>query len=163
MEQLRQLFEELNFRNVATFIASGNVIFDVQTSSVSSLERRIERHLAKKLGYPVETFLRTPDELVTIAAHRPKADADFDGKGHNLYIGFLADAPSADGKRAIARLQSDVDRVDVHRREIYWRVRGGFGDSKISGATLEKAVGMRCTLRNVTTVRRLAAKYGTPP
>ncbi|MBP1464383.1 hypothetical protein EYB53_001560 [Candidatus Chloroploca sp. M-50] len=32
--------------------------------------------------------------------------------------------------------------------------------STFSGARLEQALGMSATIRNVTTVRRLAAKYG---
>jgi hypothetical protein len=34
------------------------------------------------------------------------------------------------------------------------------GQSKVSGAKLEKALGQPTTFRNVTTVAKLAAKYG---
>jgi len=45
MEVLRQLFESLGFSKVATFIASGNVVFEATTKNVKSLEKRIEKRL----------------------------------------------------------------------------------------------------------------------
>ena len=42
MDRLRTLFEELKLRNVETFIASGNVIFE-STAGASALESRRAR------------------------------------------------------------------------------------------------------------------------
>ncbi|HYD85152.1 MAG TPA: DUF1697 domain-containing protein, partial [Opitutus sp.] len=66
MDALRAHFEALKFRNVATFIASGNVIFDSSARDAAKLETQIERHLAKTLGYEVATFLRTREEVAAI-------------------------------------------------------------------------------------------------
>jgi hypothetical protein len=49
----------------------------------------------------------------------------------------------------------------VKGREVYWLCRKKFSETKFSGAVLEKAIGMQATLRNVTTVTKIAAKY--PP
>jgi hypothetical protein len=42
---------------------------------------------------------------------------------------------------------------------VYWLLRGNFSESKFSGARLEKILGVQATLRNSTTVAKLAAKY----
>jgi uncharacterized protein (DUF1697 family) len=39
MEFLRDLFERLGFSNVKTFIASGNVMFEIQSKNAQILER----------------------------------------------------------------------------------------------------------------------------
>jgi uncharacterized protein (DUF1697 family) len=71
MDRLRAIFEELPFKNVETFIASGNVLFDSTARDVAALERKIERHLEAKLGIEVGTYLRALDELPGVASNHP--------------------------------------------------------------------------------------------
>ena len=160
MERLRALFESLGLRDVETFIASGNVIFETKAADAAALEARIERALAKELGYEVATFLRTTDELATIAAHVPFADAEPLPDGHALSVGFLKTAPDEARRAALLVHRSPTDELALHEREIWWWCRTRVSDSKLTNARLEKAVGA-ATVRNVTTVRKLAAKY--PP
>ena len=49
MDRLRRIFESMRFRNVETFIASGNVIFEA-AGNADVLERRIEKGLAVGAG-----------------------------------------------------------------------------------------------------------------
>ena len=66
MDQLREVFEQCGFKNVETFIASGNVIFDSTSKNPKALEKKIEAALLKAFGYEVHTFLRTPGELTAV-------------------------------------------------------------------------------------------------
>jgi uncharacterized protein (DUF1697 family) len=158
MDRLRALFKSLGLVNVETFIASGNVIFE-SGRAPDALEKRIGLHLFKALGYEVETFVRAESHLARIAAFKPFPVSQLDVPGNGLYIGFLGSKPGAAVRGRLRALCGDDDEFLVHDCELYWVRRGGFSDSKITGATLEKALGMRTTFRNVTTVRKLAAKY----
>ena len=154
MERLRALFEELGLAGVETFIASGNVIFDA-TDAPARLERAIEAALERALGFSVATFLRTPDELAGAIAASPFRD-ETPGA---LYIGFSARPFAAPAASRIQALETDVDRFAVKGRDVYWRGLNGMGQSKVTGAALEKALGSPVTFRSITTVRRLAEKY----
>jgi uncharacterized protein (DUF1697 family) len=149
MDQLKAQFETLDFSNVSTFIASGNVIFESETHS-AQLEPRIERHLRDWLGYAVGTFLRTELEVASIAAHEPFADPG------RVYVVLLRTAPDADTRRRILDLTSERDQLVVHDREIYWQPES-FGDSPVGGA-LGKILGPENTIRNANTLRRLVVK-----
>jgi uncharacterized protein (DUF1697 family) len=87
---VRQVFESLGFSKVATFIASGNVVFETITKETKTLERKIERALKKVLGYEVRTFVRGKAELVKIANYEPFPQSKFDETWHSNII-FLAD------------------------------------------------------------------------
>ena len=153
MDRLRSLFEELKLKNVETFIASGNVIFDTTSSEEAALTARIERHLEKALGYSVATFLRTPAELDRIREYEPFAREELER--HTLYVGFLQSRPSRGAQQKLEALRTPIDDLHASGREIYWLARKSFSESKLSGAALEKALGMPTTLRNINTVRRL--------
>ena len=158
MDTLRLLFEGWGGSNVETFIASGNVVFDTARRSAESTERSIEEHLRKALGYPVLTFLRTVPELAAIAAHAPFAQDELDAGG-TLFVGFMKSAPGPSVARTVAALRNDVNDFAVRGRELYWLRRSQLMRSISSGPSLEKLVGSPITMRNVNTVRRLAAKY----
>ncbi len=159
MEVLRETFESLGFTSVETFIASGNVIFDGPArSSLPHLEKQIEDRLAAALGYEVTTFLRTPAELAAIAAYEPFTPAATDG-AKALYVGFLHASPGAPAREKLLALRSATDDFHVHGREFFWLARPGMGASKISNTLLERLLDARATLRNMTTVRKLAGKY----
>ena len=63
MEHLRELFGELGFNNVRTYIQTGNVFFETSETDRDKLTKKIEDHLVQFLGYEVTTFLRTIPEL----------------------------------------------------------------------------------------------------
>lgn len=161
MAHLRSLFEELGFANVATFIASGNVVFEAATEDVFSIEGQIEAHLKTSLGYEVATFIRSLPQVAAVAGHHPFPSADLVAPAVTLYIMFLRERPTDAAQQTLQALRTPIDDFQIHGRELYWLCRAGLGESRISGAVLEKTLGMSGTMRNVNTVRRLAAKY--PP
>jgi uncharacterized protein (DUF1697 family) len=153
MDRLRELFSAMRLSNVETFIASGNVIFDSKAADVSALEKKIEAALQKALGYRSATFVRSTPELAKIAETNP-----FEDEG-TLYIGFMQKAPAAEAQRKLLSYNSEVDTFHFDGRELYWLTRGRISDTPFSGPMLEKSLGLEATLRNVNTVRKLAAKY----
>ena len=161
MDILRQLFEALDLSNVETFIASGNVIFQTSATAktAATLERKIEKHLEQALGYPVATFLRSVTELASIAQYKPFSDAEIES-GAMLYVAFVAQQPSAAVQAKLMAMRNEADDFHFHQREIYWLCRKNFHESKFSGGLLEKTLGVQATVRNSTTVKKLAAKYG---
>jgi len=137
MDHLRQIFESLGLSNAETFIASGNVIFDVKAGNVKTLEKKIENKLHEALGYEVATFIRTDTELAEIAKYEPFPQSKLDA-AMALNIGFLADALDNPPQQKLVALQTDIDDFHIHRREIYWLCRQKQSESKISNAVFEK-------------------------
>ncbi|SRR6266566_283796 len=159
MDYLRGLFEAMGSRNVETFIASGNVIFDSKSKNAPALERRIEKHLEETLGYKVAAFLRATSELAEVVNYKPFSDSELNAPGHTLYIGFLSQNPTEQATQKLLSSATAADDFHVHGREVYWLIRTKFSESEFSGARLEKTLGMPTTLRNLNTVKKLAAKY----
>lgn len=159
MDRLRALFEGMKLANVETFIASGNVLFDSSSTDVAALEARIEKHLAKALGYEVATFLRTPEELAAIVAHEPFPGVSVDGC--TLSIAFLKEPAGRGVAEQLRLLRTDADELHLRGRELYWLCRTRTSDSTIWRRPLEKVIAMPATVRNATTVRKLAARLAS--
>lgn len=159
MERLRALFAELGLARVETLIASGNIIFETKARSAQALETKIEKHLAASLGYDVTTFLRDSAEVAEAAAYGAFPDSETRVDGAVVYIAFLKHVPTKEAAATLARHENPVDSFRIREREIHWLCRKRFSESEFSGARLEKILGQRMTVRNSTTVRKLAAKF----
>ncbi len=157
MKQLKRLFEALGFGGVSTFIASGNVVFDVTRGTAQALEKRIAAHLEDSLGYDVATFLRTPAELGAVASQRAFAKPL---TGATTYVGFMAVQPTAAVARQVRALTGGGNEFALHDRELLWRSTLGMGRNPLSGAKLEKLLGQPMTLRQLSTIQKLVVKYG---
>jgi uncharacterized protein (DUF1697 family) len=150
-EDLRSAFESLGLKQVETFLASGNVIFE--TTRAAGLESRIASALAASLGFEVPAFVRTLAEVSRIAVSIPLPAEE----GATLYVGFTAGKPAP---AALDRLASAEHAFAIDGREVYWLSRIPTSESKITNNTIEKALGMSVTFRNRNTVDRIAAKWG---
>lgn len=158
MDHLRQLFEAMGLTQVETFIASGNVIFDSPNTDTAALEDSIAAELRKALGYDVATFIRSPHALSAIAQYRPFDAADLSSAAA-LNITFVAQWPNAAAQARLLALGTPNDAFHIHDREVYWLCRSKISESVINGKSIEKALGLSGTMRNITTVQKLAAKY----
>jgi len=157
MDHLRQVFIEMGFANVETYIASGNVIFDDDVVDRKALVQKIEAGLQDALGYRVDTFVRSIEALTAVSTYQPFPASELEGSV--LYIGFLADSPSAENVQKLQEFTTDIDSFHVHESEVYWLCRKTISQSKFTGAKLEKALGMPTTLRNQNTINKLVKKY----
>ena len=161
MDALRGHFEAVpGVADVATFLASGNVVFDHSGSEDATvLEATLEDHLERALGYDVDTFVRPLPALARI----PELEA-LDGvrdQGFNPHVIFLRHAPGEAVGGALAALETRDDRFHVAGREVLWLRRGRLSDSSIDQKALERALGgLANTMRNLNTVERLVAKFG---
>jgi uncharacterized protein (DUF1697 family) len=160
MDRLRKLFEGEGFTNVETFIASGNVVFDLAAGKkAASLERTIEAMLRDALGYDVPTFVRTGAELRAVAGHEPFSAAALK-RSVAFNVAFLRQPPDAKAAAAIKRLQTAAHDLHIRGRELYWLSTERQGESKISNAVFEKTLGQASTMRGIATIRKMAEKFG---
>ena len=160
MDHLRALFVALRFHDVETFTGSGNVVFNAATRDRTTLTRRIQGHLRESFGYDVATFLRTIPELAAVAELRPFPASELGAAGNVVNVSFTVATPTKEVQRNLRALSTEIDDVRVAGREVYWVHRQGLGNSKLSGAAIERTLGRPATARCAKTIRRLVAKFG---
>ncbi|HEY8810111.1 MAG TPA: DUF1697 domain-containing protein [Solirubrobacterales bacterium] len=155
---LRSHFEALGCKEVATFRASGNVIFAVDGGSPAKLTARLEDGLAEALGYEVPVFLRSARELLAIAAHEPFEAKALDASTGKLQIALLMKKPAAGVREGALALSTEADRLAVEGRELYWLPQGRMSDSELDLKALATILGPM-TIRTEGTIEQIAAKH----
>lgn len=157
-EELRRRFEALGCAQVATFRASGNVVFACAGEAPAELTARLEAGLAEALGYEVPVFLRSADELRAIAAHEPFDARDRAASEGKLQVAMLLGEPTAGATRKALALATDADRLAIEKRELYWLPAGRMSDSELALKELAVLLGPM-TIRTEGTIEQIAAKH----
>lgn len=134
-EKLREVFESLGFANVATVIASGNVVFESLSKDIKALEAKIEKALPKRLGFNSTTIIRSREELEVLVKKNPFKGVK-DEKPNYLIVTFF--------KSKQKELCTVLNLTD-----------GGTPDFM---RTVEKSHGKEITTRTWKTVHRILKK-----
>ncbi|MCW2981044.1 MAG: hypothetical protein JWO14_2771 [Solirubrobacterales bacterium] len=152
-------FEAMGFEDVATFRASGNVVFvDPDGDTEAKVQARVEAGLEEALGYDVATFLRSAKEVAAIAARDPfDAKAIKASKGKPQVV-LLGRKPSAKAKKAVLEIAPDGDLMVVEGRELHWLPTVGLSETELDTKALDAALGLGTT-RTAGTIEAIAAKY----
>ncbi len=157
MARLMELFEQLDCRDVTTFLASGNVIFTADARA-SRLEQQLDRHLEAELGHPAEAFVRTLPALAGVLAGVPWSDREL-SESFALMIGFIRGRVNAASAAKVVELAGSTDRLVIDGGTLYWLRTVRESDPGLS-AVIERTLGVPITVRNVNTVRRILARHG---
>ena len=146
--RLTELFELAGCTGVSTFQAAGNVLFDDGPGAAV-----IRSTLEEGLGYDVAVYLRTATEMARIATAPPFRDLE-PQKPASLLVTFF------DGKvpKAVEAASNDVDVLRADGRELYWLAGNGVAKTTLDWRPVEQHLPDPGTNRNITTVRKLAAK-----
>jgi uncharacterized protein (DUF1697 family) len=159
MADLRGVFEGLGLADVRTVLQSGNVVFEASDRGAAALETAAEQALAGRLGLRTEVFVRTAHEWAAMIADNPFADAARQDPAH-LVAMVLKAAPPATAPAALAGAIVGRERVKIVGRAAFIVYPDGIGDSRFTGARLDRALGVRGTGRNWNTVLKLARMAG---
>ncbi len=150
MAELRRALEHEGLEAVRTYVASGNVVFSSGRER-AVLAPLIERVVEDRFGVSSAIVLRTPKELERVLAAHP-----FGTDTSRTYVTFLAGKPAAAGVRRLEALDVEPDRAVVVGSDVFVHYPDGAGRPRLTGAQLERAIGVPGTSRNWRTVTRLA-------
>lgn len=162
MDALKKTFESLRYRNVATVLASGNVVFETAATSAPKIAAEIEEKLKRSFGHDIGVMVRTIDQI------RALSDADLFKRvkvtpNTRLYVTFLSEKPNGKLKIPYTSPERDFQILRVSPSEVCSVLtlspsRGTTEAMKI----LEKEFGRKVTTRNWNTVEKILAAAGKP-
>ena len=143
MRDLVAMCEHAGYRNVRTYIASGNVVFSTHAKE-SAVKATLEKALHAYAGKPIGVVVRTADELAAVLAGNPFPDAP----PNKVVAIFLDKAPDPGAADAATGRKNEVVRPST--REIYVHYPDGLGRSK-----LKIPAAAQGTARNMNTIAKL--------
>ncbi len=145
MSELRAMCDLAGFRDVRTYIASGNVVFTADAPA-DAVRSELQSRLQTYAGKPVGVLVRTAGEMARVRDDNPFPEA----APNRVVVIFLEGPPAPDTLTTISGW--DGEEVRLGRSEIYVHYGAGMGRSKLVIPAARTGTG-----RNLNTVTKLAA------
>ncbi len=155
MERLRALAGGAGLANVATYIQSGNLVFDCAAREAPRIEARLEELWRKELGWEVATLVRTQKELAALFAEGEDLAHGLKGKDVRHYVSFLRAEPPRGAIDELHGLSYAKERVLVRGRELHLWCTIPVHEAKCTNARLERLVKSPATTRDWKTIAAL--------
>ncbi len=154
MADLKTACEGIGFRNVATLLQSGNVVFTA-TGSGKAIAKKLADVIDKRHGFRPAIAVRTGAEVADVIRRNPfRAEAK---DGTRVVVVFATDNPTAGADERVAAVKGVNERLVLSGRELFIHYPDGQGRSKVTNAAIERALGTPATARNWNTVTKLMA------
>lgn len=156
MPALRAVLEDSGFKDVRTYVQSGNVVL----SGTGDVAKKVERLVAKEFGLQIPVVVRTRAQLAKVVELNPLAKVAKNPKRYQ--VSFLDAKPSRDIVRRVEEAAAPDERVIVHGREIYAWHPDTIARSKLWALLAGQNLGVTATARNWTTIQKLLELADSP-
>ena len=153
MKDLKELYESLGFKNVQTYIQSGNVLFQYKKEPASKLSAKIEKAIEAHYGFQVHVQNLTISEWNAVIAANPFITKQ--PVVEKLYVAFLNTSPEAARLDTLNAMDMSPDKFVVKDKAIYTAYGDSYGTSKMHNNFFESKLRIMATTRNWKTTLKL--------
>jgi uncharacterized protein (DUF1697 family) len=150
MADLKVMFESLGFKEVETYIQSGNVVFKAKEET--NLAHKIAEAIEVKYGFIVSVLVKKASELSKILSKCPFSDE----KREKSYFILLKETPSSEHVELTSQFSSPDEEFHIEGDYIYMYYALGAGKAKMGVNFFEKKLKVNATARNFRTMTKLA-------
>lgn len=154
MPELRSCFENSGFKNVVTYINSGNVIFESSIKNPVELVNICEDAIEKRFGFHVICSVISAEELIEALNRAPEWWNQGEGKHNAIFV--IAPKKAEEIVTEVGDVKPEYEKVQACHPIIFWSApletfsRTRY--NKIVGTTLYRSI----TIRNANTTNKLA-------
>ena len=147
MADLRELLNDLQFKNVQTYIQSGNIILESALDK-TAICNQIKNRIQEKFGFDVPVLARTISEWENAIEKYPFST-------ENEKIVAFAFLNQVSNEKTIDIKNIEGDKYKIIDDIVYLYCPSGFGKTKLTNNIIEKKLNLIATTRNLRTTLKL--------
>lgn len=158
MDALQSMLESVGFKNVQTYIQSGNVFVDSEEESAASVGFKIKHEIFKAFGHEVPVVVISKEDLESCFKNSPYlSEKEIDSK--KLYVAFLSNSLRSESINDLKISQFKPDEAAIDGNKIFIKYAVGAGKTRLDQKYIEKKLNLIATIRNWNTVTQLLKMY----
>ena len=147
MAELRELLNSLDFKNVQTYIQSGNIILESEETK-ETISKKIKQGIHQKYEYDVPVIVRAVSEWEKAIKAYP-----FSIENEKIVAFSFLNTMSSQTEIEVKGIKEDQYKID--KDVVYLHCPSGFGRTKLTNNILEKKLDVIATTRNYKTTVKL--------
>lgn len=153
MAGLRALAEELGWRDVRTYIQSGNLLFEAK-GKANALEAALEKALDKAFGFKPAVIVRSAADWRALAEANP-FPKESEAEPNRVLVGLSKLRPKQGAADVLQERAAAGETVREAGGALWFHYPNGVGTSKLTPSLIDRLVGSPLTARNWRTFLKL--------
>lgn len=155
MKDLDALFVKAGFKEITTYLQSGNVIFKSPVLKDSEqIRSKIEKSIEGQFELNVPVLVRTGESVIKMTGKNTFLNAgNFDTE--KLHVTMLDKTPDREKIKVLLLSEFTPEKFHVSGNDIYLFCPEGYGRAKLNNNFLEKKLGTPATTRNWKTITNI--------
>ncbi len=154
MKALVKTFAKAGYKNVSTYINTGNIIFETSETDYKKIASNINKWISNDFHLDIPVLLKSADEFIAISNQVPEIYQN--NKEQKTDVMFLW--AETDSKKVLGEFSTNplVDKVKYVPGALIWHIdKSSYNQSKL-GDLIKLKLYKQMTIRNVNTVRKIA-------
>ena len=154
MEFLRTLLQDHGYKNVRTYIQSGNIVLET-SQEIQALETELQSIFVHTFGYEIPMILFRRDVFETFPDKNPYPEETLTNT-QKVYVTFLKETPSAKQIEQLYTYAGEGEQFTVMDTTVFVCCEKDGRKLKYSNHFMERLFKTKATTRNLATVQRIA-------
>lgn len=162
MKDLISLFQSNNFKDVKTYIQSGNLVFNSTVSDPVNLAETMRKLILDQYGLQIEVLIRTREEQTELVrfcetAFNPQSE------GKSWSIAYLDKKATRGGMDCLSKWLFQDEKLRLFKNHVLMYFPYGIAKTKVTIDRIERCMNCKATVRNWnTTLKMLVMLDGWP-
>lgn len=158
MAELKRGVDQLGYKEVRTYLNSGNVIFSSDDHDIGRIAKRIGMTIKSQFDLDIPVFVIAKDELEDILRHAPDWWGNDDKEIYDNLIFILPPATFADVLSEIGEPKEELEKIQDYKEAIFWSFsRRYYQKTNWWSKTASANIGNKLTIRTASTIRKVVA------
>jgi len=154
MADLRAMMNDLGFKDVETYIQSGNIIFNSDHENVQYVSEIIKKEILDVFGFDVPVLVKTKADIAGVIEKCPyKKKEDLEAK--RIYYVLLKDVPKEENMASLKQENYPNELFTITKTCVYLNCIKGAGKAKLTNNIIERKLKVEATTRNHRTMSKL--------
>ncbi len=153
MDELREMFSSLGYKDVKSYINSGNIIFSARKTNRKKLVEKLEKAIEKTFNLQITVAIRESAEIAALVKGNPFKNKLSEDK--TLFVAFLSNELSPEQKELLLAGESEFEEFAFSNSDVFCLTKKGFLDGLLGEKFIDNKLKTPTTVRNWNTVNKL--------
>lgn len=153
MPELRSLCVAIGWRDVQSYIQSGNLLFQ-SSAAAASLETALEQAIEQRFGLSISVIVRAAADWQAYVQSNPYP-LPSQHEPHLVMLALAKNPPAPEAVEGLQQRAINGEHITQVGAALWVHYRQGVAKSKLSPALFDRLVGSPVTARNWRTVLKL--------
>ncbi len=154
MADLRSMLQKMGFKDISTYIQSGNVVFSSDEKDSQTLEEQIKKRIQDTFGFEVPVLVKSVAEFKKMIQQNPFTEAENLEK-NQVYFVLLRDIPLKEKVAIFQKEEFKNEKFEFTTDCVYLLCQDGYGRAKLNNNLVERKLKVEATTRNYRTMAKL--------